>query len=85
MRPSRPIAGSRPPTTRGPPCRWHDGRRPLERPAISDTSGSLKDKAAEKVAHEKEAVTDAAAKAKDKATDLAAKGQTAMAERKATA
>jgi hypothetical protein len=47
-----------------------------------DTSGSLKDKAAEKVVHAKEAVTDAAAKAKDKATDLAAKGQTAMAERK---
>ena len=47
-----------------------------------DTSGSLKDKAAEKVGHAKEAVTDAAAKAKDKATDLAAKGQTAMADRK---
>jgi hypothetical protein len=47
-----------------------------------DTSGSLKDKAAEKVGQAKEAVTDAAAKAKDKATDLAAKGQTAMADRK---
>lgn len=47
-----------------------------------DSSGSLKDKAAEKVGHAKEAVTDAAAKAKDKATDLAAKGQTAMADRK---
>jgi len=48
----------------------------------SDSGGSLKDKAAEKVGQAKEAVTDAATKAKDKATDLAAKGQATMADRK---
>ena len=49
---------------------------------VGSDAATLKDKAAEQVAHAKDAVSDVASKAKDKAGALAAKGQSAIADAK---